>query len=69
MEKITLPQNKNPSEKEEYTINKQKLTGFTSDIRAEEAVPRSQGSMDSKVSSRSTAVSGNSAHLSRRELS
>jgi len=42
---------------------------FTSDIKADEEVPRLLASMDNKVSSRFIAVSGKSAHLSRRELS
>lgn len=41
---------------------------FTSDMRAEEAVPRLEGSMESKVSSRFTAVAGKPLHRSLREV-
>lgn len=41
----------------------------TSEIRAEDAVPRFSGSMERKVSSKFTALVGNSLHLSRRVLS
>jgi len=37
---------------------------FTSDLSAEEAVPRLEGSMESKVSSSFTAVTGTPLHLS-----
>lgn len=47
----------------------EKAKESTSDIRAEEAVPRLLGSIDSKVSSKPMVDSGKSMHLSRRELS